>query len=220
MRPPVPPQRPSPRLPIDAPFIRASSPPRLRRRSPRARRPDLPTADDPLPPTPRGRRNFRRIPPPRTRRSSARSFSATPRASAAGLVPVKTPPGLTPARLARKTPTPRRGARLAGIRTARRRRAICSGSRLTRAPSRRCTRRRSRRTLSPVGTRRPVRDGRGRLLARAAPRKIARSPFKVLDAPALQDDFYLEPGGLVVAQRARRLGWGRASTCGARARAA
>ena len=44
--------------------------------------------------------------------------------------------------------------------------------------------------LSPVGT-----DGTFRMGAgghpRRAPRKIARSPFKVLDAPALQDDFYL-----------------------------
>eukprot|EP00899_Mesostigma_viride_P023215 jgi/Mesvir1/4078/Mv11443-RA.1 len=31
----------------------------------------------------------------------------------------------------------------------------------------------------------------GSLTPRATPRKISRSPFKVLDAPALQDDFYL-----------------------------
>lgn len=43
----------------------------------------------------------------------------------------------------------------------------------------------------------PVGDGHGPLgmtlvsPRRRAPRKIARSPFKVLDAPALQDDFYL-----------------------------
>ena len=43
----------------------------------------------------------------------------------------------------------------------------------------------------------PVGDGDGPLgmtllsPRRRAPRKIARSPFKVLDAPALQDDFYL-----------------------------
>lgn len=44
--------------------------------------------------------------------------------------------------------------------------------------------------LSPVGG-----DGGGdggvNNASRRAPRKIARSPFKVLDAPALQDDFYL-----------------------------
>ena len=44
-------------------------------------------------------------------------------------------------------------------------------------------------SLSPVGA-----DGHlGISLSspRRSPRKVARSPFKVLDAPALQDDFYL-----------------------------
>ena len=44
--------------------------------------------------------------------------------------------------------------------------------------------------LSPVGTDGPFGMGAGGH-PRRAPRKIARSPFKVLDAPALQDDFYL-----------------------------
>jgi len=44
--------------------------------------------------------------------------------------------------------------------------------------------------LSPVGTDVPFGTGAGGY-HRRAPRKIARSPFKVLDAPALQDDFYL-----------------------------
>ena len=44
-------------------------------------------------------------------------------------------------------------------------------------------------SLSPVGADGPL----GTTLAspRRSPRKIARSPFKVLDAPQLQDDFYL-----------------------------
>ena len=45
-------------------------------------------------------------------------------------------------------------------------------------------------SLSPVGSGDgPL--GMTLLTPRRAPRKIARSPFKVLDAPALQDDFYL-----------------------------
>jgi|MDSW01.2.fsa_nt_gb cell division cycle 20-like protein 1 (cofactor of APC complex) len=44
-------------------------------------------------------------------------------------------------------------------------------------------------SLSPVGGDGPL--GTTATSPRRAPRKIARSPFKVLDAPALQDDFYL-----------------------------
>lgn len=44
-------------------------------------------------------------------------------------------------------------------------------------------------SLSPVGGDGPL--GTNVSSPRRAPRKIARSPFKVLDAPALQDDFYL-----------------------------
>ena len=44
--------------------------------------------------------------------------------------------------------------------------------------------------LSPVGGD-VGNDGNNTNAARRAPRKVARSPFKVLDAPALQDDFYL-----------------------------
>ena len=43
--------------------------------------------------------------------------------------------------------------------------------------------------LSPVGRENPL--GNTIVSPKRAPRKIARSPFKVLDAPALQDDFYL-----------------------------
>eukprot|EP00249_Psilotum_nudum_P013438 c24334_g1_i3 orf=767-2278(-) len=44
-------------------------------------------------------------------------------------------------------------------------------------------------SLSPIGADREL---RGIVTApRKCPRKIARSPYKVLDAPALQDDFYL-----------------------------
>ena len=50
-------------------------------------------------------------------------------------------------------------------------------------------RRESPYSLSPVGGDGPY--GAGDTAHRRAPRKIARSPFKVLDAPALQDDFYL-----------------------------
>lgn len=44
-------------------------------------------------------------------------------------------------------------------------------------------------SLSPVGFDRTLAGST--LSPRKAPRKIARSPYKVLDAPALQDDFYL-----------------------------
>ncbi|KAK3262589.1 ccs52a-like protein [Cymbomonas tetramitiformis] len=44
-------------------------------------------------------------------------------------------------------------------------------------------------SLSPVGGDGPL--GGSLASPRRTPRKIARSPFKVLDAPALQDDFYL-----------------------------
>ena len=44
-------------------------------------------------------------------------------------------------------------------------------------------------SLSPVGGDGP--QGTALASPRRSPRKIARSPFKVLDAPALQDDFYL-----------------------------
>ena len=43
-------------------------------------------------------------------------------------------------------------------------------------------------SLSPVGGDDAL---NGRHPQRRSHRKIARSPFKVLDAPALQDDFYL-----------------------------
>ena len=43
--------------------------------------------------------------------------------------------------------------------------------------------------LSPVGRENPL--GNTIVSPKRAPRKIARSPFKDLDAPALQDDFYL-----------------------------
>ena len=44
-------------------------------------------------------------------------------------------------------------------------------------------------SLSPIGRTGPL--GTALAAPRRTPRKIARSPFKVLDAPALQDDFYL-----------------------------
>jgi len=44
-------------------------------------------------------------------------------------------------------------------------------------------------SLSPIGRTGPL--GTALAAPRRMPRKIARSPFKVLDAPALQDDFYL-----------------------------
>ena len=44
-------------------------------------------------------------------------------------------------------------------------------------------------SLSPIGKTGPL--GTTLHAPRRTPRKIARSPFKVLDAPALQDDFYL-----------------------------
>ena len=164
---------------------------------PTSRRPDLPTPDNS--PTPRGRRNF-------SQDTSARVLDAPPLGTSRrrlrlrrGSYPREDPrdsPPTPPTRASYSHCTP--GRNLFRFKSE-------GAAALADSPF----------SLSPVGGDGPL--GTNVSSPRRAPRKIARSPFKVLDAPALQDDFYLN---LVDCRRitCSPSGSARASTSGPRAR--